>query len=66
LPYCRGGLSTITGFGPYRDYNHDHNIFDNITWIRGQHTFKAGVSYNHYQKRENAGGNNMANRELRV
>jgi len=53
------GLSTIGGFGPYNDYNRDHNVFDNITWIRGKHTFKAGVSYNRYQKRENAGGNNV-------
>jgi hypothetical protein len=53
------GLSTITGFGPYRDYNRDHNVFDNLTWVKGQHTFKFGASYHHYQKRENAGGNNV-------
>jgi hypothetical protein len=53
------GISTITGFGSYRDYNRDHNVFDNVTWIKGKHTLKFGVSYHHYQKRENAGGNNV-------
>jgi len=53
------GISTITGFGSYRDYNRDHNIFDNFTWIKGKHTLKFGVSYHHYQKAENAGGNNV-------
>jgi hypothetical protein len=53
------GISSIAGFGSYRDYNRDHNIFDNLTWIKGKHTLKFGVSYHHYQKRENAGGNNV-------
>ncbi len=53
------GISTITGFGSYRDYNRDHNVFDNMTWIRGKHTLKFGGSYHHYQKAENAGGNNI-------
>lgn len=53
------GISSIAGFGSYRDYNRDHNIFDNFTWIKGKHTLKFGVSYHHYQKRENAGGNNV-------
>jgi len=53
------GMSTITGFGSYRDFNRDHNVFDNLTWIRGRHTLKFGVSYHHYQKKENAGGNNV-------
>ncbi|HEV2617241.1 MAG TPA: carboxypeptidase regulatory-like domain-containing protein [Candidatus Acidoferrales bacterium] len=53
------GISTITGFGPYNDYNRDHNVFDNVTWIKGRHTLKFGVSYHHYQKKENAAGNNV-------
>src|SRR4029077_9248666 len=53
------GISTITGFGSYRDYNRDHNVFDNMTWIKGKHTLKFGGSYHHYQKAENAGGNNV-------
>ncbi|MBZ5726490.1 MAG: carboxypeptidase regulatory-like domain-containing protein [Acidobacteriia bacterium] len=53
-----GGISAVTGFGPYRDYNRNHNWFDNITKIMGRHTLKAGVSINKYEKRENAAGNN--------
>jgi hypothetical protein len=53
------GISSIAGFGSYRDYNRDHNVFDNLTWIKGKHTLKFGVSYHHYQKSENAGGNNV-------
>lgn len=53
------GISTITGFGPYQDYNRDHNVFDNMTWIKGKHTLKFGLSYHHYQKRENSAGNNV-------
>ena len=53
------GMSSITGFGPYRDYNRDHNVFDNVTWIKNKHTLRFGISYHHYQKSENAGGNNV-------
>jgi hypothetical protein len=52
------GGSGIAGFGPYRDYNRDHNLYDNLAWIHGLHTLKFGFSYNHYEKNENAGGNN--------
>lgn len=51
----------LTGFGPYRDYNRNHNIFDNLTWVRGNHSLKFGASYNYYTKDENVnggGGNN--------
>jgi hypothetical protein len=51
----------LTGFGPYRDYNRNHNIFDNLTWVRGNHAMKFGASYNYYIKDENVnggGGNN--------
>lgn len=51
--------SGIFGFGPYRDYNRNHNIFDTLTWISGRHTMKFGGNLNLYQKSENhAGGNN--------
>ena len=50
--------SSITGFGPYRDYNRDHNIFGNLTKIISLHNFKFGGSFHRYQKNENAGGNN--------
>ena len=52
------GLSSLTGYGPYRDYNRNHNIFDNLTKLLGKHTLKAGVSINFYQKTENAAGAN--------
>lgn len=54
-----GGVSTITGFGPYRDYNRNHAWFDNVTKILGRHTLKAGINLNRYQKYENAAGNNV-------
>jgi Carboxypeptidase regulatory-like domain/TonB dependent receptor len=53
------GMSSITGFGPYNDYNRNYNVFDNQTWIKGKHTMKFGVSFNHYQKTENTAGNNV-------
>jgi hypothetical protein len=53
------GFSSITGFGPYNDYNRNYNLFDNQTWIHGKHTMKFGISYNHYQKTENTAGNNV-------
>jgi outer membrane receptor protein involved in Fe transport len=46
--------TSITGYGPYRDYNRNHNVFDNLTKIHGDHTFRFGATYNHYQKKENA------------
>lgn len=50
---CGQGL---TGFGAYRDYNKNHNFFDNLTWVRGHHSLKFGVSYNYYTKDENVNG----------
>jgi len=41
------------GFGPYLDYNRNHNWFDNLTWLKGKHILKFGFSYNRYQKNEN-------------
>ena len=61
------GVSSSTGFtsgpgsfGPYRDYNRNHTAFGNVTKIMGGHTFKFGAVYYHYNKNENAGGNNAA------
>ena len=59
VTFAGGIFSSITGFGSYKDYNRDHNVFDNLTWIKGRHTFRFGLSYHHYQKAENAGGNNV-------
>jgi hypothetical protein len=53
------GFSSITGYGPYNDYNRNYNVFDNQTWVHGKHTYKFGISYNHYQKTENTAGNNV-------
>ena len=55
---CGQGL---TGFGPYRDYNKNHNVFENLTWVRGLHSFKFGASYNYYTKDENVNGGGGAN-----
>lgn len=52
------GGTSITGFGPYRDYNRDYNIFDNMTKIWNNHILKFGATYNRYQKTENAAGAN--------
>jgi len=49
----------VSGFGPYDDFNRNHNIYDNVTWVRGLHTLKFGASINSYQKTENAAGNNV-------
>jgi len=51
-------LSSLTGFGPYRDYNRNNTVFSNVSWIKGRNSFKFGFTYYHYQKTENAGGNN--------
>ena len=55
---------TLTGgsgpgsYGPYRDYNRNHTAFGNFTKVKGTHTIKFGVTYYHYNKQENAAGNN--------
>jgi hypothetical protein len=60
IPSISFGSSSASffGFGDYKDYNKNHNIFDNLTKTVGRHTMKFGVSYHHYQKSENSGGNN--------
>jgi hypothetical protein len=50
--------SSASSFGEYRDFNRNHQIFGNITKVHGSHTFKFGATYYHYNKSENAGGNN--------
>jgi len=46
----------LGGFGPYGDYNRNYNIFDNLTWIRGRHTWKFGGTIHRYSKSENDAG----------
>jgi hypothetical protein len=48
----------LSGFGSYRDFNRNHNWFDNLSLSHGKHTLKFGFQYNWYQKSENAGGGN--------
>ena len=50
------GLSSISNVGVYNDFNHNNNVFGSITKTLGVHTIKAGVTYNHYTKAENAQG----------
>jgi hypothetical protein len=45
--------TSIATFGPYRDYNRNHNVFLNVTKTIGKHTVKAGIDYNRYNKQEN-------------
>jgi len=52
-----GFATGIASAGTYRDYNHNHNVFGDVTKVLGSHTFIAGVSFDHYQKTENALGN---------
>jgi Carboxypeptidase regulatory-like domain len=46
--------SSIIGFGPYNEANRNVTFFDNLTWIHGAHSVRAGFSVNRYQKTENA------------
>jgi hypothetical protein len=56
-----GNAPTIGAGGIYNDYNKNNNFFGNITYIKGQHTFKFGATYNHYQKMENSLSTNQGN-----
>lgn len=47
-------------FGPYNDFDQNHQIFGNISKIHGTHTFKTGATFYHYRKNENAGNGNQA------
>jgi hypothetical protein len=49
-------LSGLSGFGPYGDFNRNHNILDTLTWIQNRHSWKFGFSYHRYQKSENDAG----------
>ncbi len=52
--------TSLLGEGPYRDFNRDYNIFDNVTKIWREHTMKFGFTYNRYQKTENLAGDSNA------
>ncbi len=53
------GAQGIGGFGPYRDYNRNNNVFGNLSVTLGRHSVRVGGTYNRYQKTENAGGGNQ-------
>lgn len=53
------GGQGVGGFGPYRDYNRNHNVFSNLSLTLGRHSVRLGGTFNHYQKTENAGGGNQ-------
>jgi hypothetical protein len=53
LPWSGLGAS-----GPYDDFNRNHTAFATITKVLDKHTVRAGFTYDHYQKTENANGNN--------
>ena len=59
IPSITPGFSGVSGFGPYDDFNRNHHVYDNVTKIWGRHTVKFGASFHHYQKTENAAGNNV-------
>ncbi len=48
----------VTTYGPYRDYNRNHNVFVNVVKSVGPHTLHFGIDYNHYNKTENNGLSN--------
>ncbi|HEY1498876.1 MAG TPA: TonB-dependent receptor [Acidobacteriaceae bacterium] len=52
------GGTGLTSYGPYRDYNRDRNPFANVTYILGNHSLRAGVTYHYYQKSENSASTN--------
>ena len=54
-------LTALGSTGIYRDYNINHNAFGSVTKVLGRTTLIAGVSYDHYQKRENNTGGNQGN-----
>jgi hypothetical protein len=52
------GLTTLGSSGIYHDYNINHEAYGSVTKTWRLHTFITGITYNHYQKKENltAGG----------
>jgi hypothetical protein len=49
----------LSGFGPYRDYNRNHNAFGNLAKTAGHHALKFGASFNYYTKDENVNGDQV-------
>jgi hypothetical protein len=60
-PYGRAPNVSIVGYtglgngsAPYHERNIDHNIFDNLSIVRGNHTIRLGATAMWMQKTENA------------
>ncbi len=43
----------LYSFGPYRDYNKNHTVFDTLSKTWGRHSLKVGGTFNYYTKDEN-------------
>ena len=55
------GFSGQTGLsqaGIYNDYSRNQNVFGNVTKVLGNHTLIVGVTFDRYQKTENATSGN--------
>ncbi|HEY6231219.1 MAG TPA: TonB-dependent receptor [Pyrinomonadaceae bacterium] len=48
------GFSALQSFGPYDNFSYKHNISGDLTWVKGNHSFKFGSVYGYYRKNENA------------
>ena len=56
------GTNALTGLGStgiYNDYDRNHNAFGNVTKTLGRNTVIVGLTFDHYQKEENATGGNQ-------
>jgi hypothetical protein len=56
INFPTGNLSNISNVGVYNDFDHNNNIYGDITKTLGVHTIKGGVTFNRYRKAENAQG----------
>jgi hypothetical protein len=56
FPGGSGNVTGVSSAGIYNEFSRNHNGFGSMTKVIRQHTFKFGLSYNHYQKMENAVG----------
>jgi hypothetical protein len=48
------GFSALQSFGPYDNFSWKKNTSGDVSWTKGNHTFKFGVVYGSYRKNENA------------
>jgi Carboxypeptidase regulatory-like domain len=48
------GFNSLTGFSNYDNFSWKQGVSTNITWVRGSHEMKFGISGGTYRKNENA------------